>query len=222
MTTSSTPSIHPPAATAASPAQISPRQMEAKIAALTAEDIDLLSEKMAEKIVNQLGPIKAARINAQVVKVKGYSEEMSTKLLHVRLVMNHLSEYKSKPFLSDIEAVKLFGVTSSLLSALITHDFSTPQTFLQSGMHIRLSDHEPETILNTIAQKVGIDLNLTNVAAKWHLDLKIDQELTQRKSDVYFTHRCNLVFLLLETSAGVEISRQTFTIGELEDAFDQL
>src|ERR1700688_3727412 len=100
MTTSSTSSTSQPvAATAASPAPLSPQQIEAKIAALTAEDIDLLSEKMAEKIVNQLGPIKAARINAQVVKVKGASEEMSTKLLHVRLVMNHLPEYKSKPFL---------------------------------------------------------------------------------------------------------------------------
>ncbi len=214
MTTSSTSSTSQPvAATVVSPSQLSPRQLEAKIAALTAEEIELISEKMAEKIVNQLGPIKAARINAQVVKAKGDSElKLNTKLLHARLVMNHLSEYKSKPFLSDSEAVKLFGVTSSLLSALITHDFSTPSNFLQSGMHLRLSDYEPETILNTCARKVGIDLNLTNVAAKWHLDLKIDQELTQRESV--------LVFLLLETSAGVEISRQTFTIGELEAAFE--
>jgi|GEM_PF-1731435 len=211
MTTSSISSTNPPvAATAVSPASLSSHQMEAKIRALTAEKIELISEKMAEKIVNQLGPLKVARINAQVIKAKGDSDELSTKLLHVKLVASHLSEYKSKPFLSDVEAVKLFGSTSQLLGASITHEFSMPQDFLKSGMHLRLSGYEPETFLNTVAQRVGISLDQTNVAANWHFDLKIDQELTQQKSD--------LVFLLLETSTGVEISRQVFTVEELEEA----
>ena len=77
MTTSSISSTNQPvAATAVSPASLSSHQMEAKIRALTAEKIELISEKMAEKIVNQLGPLKVARINAQVIKAKVPLSEM--------------------------------------------------------------------------------------------------------------------------------------------------
>jgi hypothetical protein len=196
-----------------SSAQLSLHQIETKIGALTAEEIFFVSAKIAEKIVNQLGPIRTARINAQVIKEKGQTDELITRLLHARLVSKHLSELKSKPFLSDEEAGKLCLAITRLLQIEMTREFSMPQVFLEAGVHLPLTDDEPQTMLKAAVGKVGIDLNMTNVAYQWHLDLKIDQEVTQQKS--------NLVFALLETSAGVEISKKLFALGELEKEFNK-
>ena len=147
-----------------SSAQLSLHQIETKIGALTAEEIFFVSAKIAEKLVNQLGPIRTARINAQVIKEKGQTDELITTLLPARLVSQHLSELKSKPFLSDEEAGKLCLAITRLLQIEMTREFSMPQVFLEAGVHLSLTDGEPQTLLKAAVGKVGIDLNMTNVA----------------------------------------------------------
>ena len=89
----------------------------------------------------------------------------------------------------------------------ITQSFSIPGSFLEKGLSFRLSEYEPVEILKTIAEELGIIITIVDVPVRYYIDVKLDEKLTQEKSEI--------VFSLVETSDTVEFSTKTFSVEEL-------
>ena len=92
----------------------------------------------------------------------------------------------------------------------IRQSFSTPADFLEQGMRLELTDYHPVGILAESAEEIGLKITLLDVPPRYEIEMKLDQELTRERG--------KLVFTLIQTSGGVELSKESFTIQELEKA----
>jgi hypothetical protein len=190
---------------------ISPENIVKKISSIDALQIELIGHKIAEKIVNNLGPVGKAKV-AQKINPKQKASEMTMMLMIQTMMHARMDMEQGKQFLSEEEAFKFVMLALWPIKDKITDSFSKPDWFLEYGLYFQLSDYEPMGVLSETAEKMGLNITLNDVPSKYYIYLKLDKELTNEKSD--------LVFVLTEKSNNVEFSKKTFTIKELEQEFN--
>lgn len=111
-------------------------------------------------------------------------------------------------FFSEEDYGKFYMAILGPLKDLISEKFSMPSSFLERGLYDRLSDYRPEGILAKTAREIGINLDSKHVPLRYDIHLILDKALSQKHA--------TLVFSLTEKSDGVEFSKRTFTIEQLE------
>lgn len=189
--------------------KVSSNNIEKMIASVDALQIELIGSKICEKIVNNLGTVPRARIMQQVVKEKDFADHFSKMVF---LMATHAADEdmeKGKRFLTEDQAGSFLLYLLWPVKDLITGGFSRPHHFVKAGVTFEISDYEPTEMINKIAKKIGVEITLVQVPHKYSIYLKLDEKLTSEKSQ--------LVFNLIGVSQGVEVSKETFTINELEE-----
>ena len=181
-----------------------------KISSIRAGQIELIGMRIENRIFAGLDPINKARITQQVMQKKG--EKSGPEHTMMLLAMMDVSNQESQQFFSGtIDTSKFRNTMLWSVTGAIKNTFSNPMMFLRFGERFQLSDYDPMGVLKEALNRSGIDVTLMNVPPKYDVCLKLDQELTQQKSE--------LVFTLIKISEGIEFSRENFTIEELEQEF---
>lgn len=180
-----------------------------KITSITAEQIELIGVKIAKALVNNLGLGNKARIAQKTVQNSAKPVDgMRIMMMRQAVTFAKLGDGKAQ-FLSDKDTAKFLAVSLELIKKDITASLSISDLFFEEGAYIELSDYEPKGVLKKTAKQIGVKITQLEVPMRYYIFLKLDLELTHEKSD--------LVFSLTEKSEGVEFSKKTFTLKELEE-----
>jgi hypothetical protein len=115
------------------------------------------------------------------------------------------------PFQSDIDMARFMQIALWPVIKKITDSFSTPLSFLEDGLEFQISDNGPMGFVKETAEKFNIEITLDDIPRKYFVTLKLDENLTN-----YTNEKSDLIFVLTEESEGIEFSKRTFTIKELE------
>ena len=189
---------------------LSSREIVEKLSSINAEQIELIGTQIVQKVLNNLGPVRKLKVALKVSEAKGEPMngiEQATLLLSAKQAISN----GKRQFLSKLDASRFVMTALWPVKSAIRESFSTPSAFLRDGLFFQLSDYEPEGFLAETAEKMGIALNFTDVPTKYCVRLKLDNELTNEKSD--------LVFSIIEQSHGVIFPETYFTVKELEEKF---
>jgi hypothetical protein len=192
---------------------LSLQDINGKISAINASQIELIGYKIAEGVANNLGPVSKARIAAHIMQKTG--QKSNSDLRWTMIIGNMAMKSGNTKFLSDTDFVKFCSAAESSIKPTITDLFSKPDSFFESGIVFDISDSdcEPRGFLSIIAQKNSIDLTSIDIPSEYAIYLKLNKDLTLEKSE--------LVFVITQTSEDVEFSRTIFTIEELEQQFQR-
>jgi hypothetical protein len=216
---------------------LSTKEIGRKILSMTARDIELIGSQIINNAMNNLGPAGKARVDQEVMKVKGLSEDpMDIEPIGSQIINNAVNnlgpaskarvdqetmkvkglsedpmdiEKGKSRFLSDEDTARFKLAALDAVKKEIAGSFSRPHQLIDGGLSFQVSGNEPTGFVLKAA--VGIDLTLKDIPSRYYIHLKLDEKLTQEKSD--------LVFVLTETSEGVEFSKTSFTVRQLEQDF---
>lgn len=189
---------------------LSTKKIVDRIRSITAPQIDLISSAITESILNHLGPIGKARVAMEVNEIKGgvnSGPEADMLELILRRADMEMASGRTQ-FFPEIRRAKFHLVALARIKEEITHHFSHPNFFLETGMFFQISDYRPSKFLDGILKDAGMKLTMMEVPTGLSLLLKLDHELTMRQSE--------LVFEYSESSEGIEFFKKTFTLNGLE------
>lgn len=185
-------------------------KIEQAISALDFIKIELIGVKLAERIINRLGPVGKTEAERLTSKKSDSSDIQATKMnLRLASLNASLQIKEKKPFLNLNERSRLITTMLWLIKLDLEKSFGWPKNFLEAGVTFRLSDYEPKGILEKISSALGITISIADVPSKYTIILKLNIEQTIKKSE--------LVFSIIEVNQNIEISEYTFTIKELEE-----
>lgn len=189
---------------------LSSKMIQDKLRGIDAFAIELIAIRITTKILERLGSSNKFEIE-QGSNSDSETPDAFFHNLMVLAAMTKVSEEEEKPFLSQEETSKFLCCASDLIKKDIQNLLSTPPRFLTEEIHWELSDYYPQGILAQTAEKIGLQLSVNDVPAKYSILFKLDENLTQLNSD--------LVFHLTEISDKKELSNDTFTIPDLLKEF---
>ena len=155
----------------------SPKKIEGKIAAIDANQIEGIAQKIVEKILDCYG------FDANKSHITG--EAFTVGEDGTRKHMGYVSEPdpKWKPSLARLG---LSGLLLPLVKNELTQAFSTPVGFLENGHYFTLTnDSQPTGILAQVAEKA--DLSKCRFFQYFSLKLSINTKHTQERADLYFS-----------------------------------
>jgi hypothetical protein len=175
---------------------LSAKELCEKISKIGANQIELIGNKIAGNILDNIGTTAKARIAEQVAPSK-------------QLQNTETNDEEQEKCLSDRQMFAFLNVLAWAIKGSLTTTFSTPQNFLESGMSLDLSDNAPIGIFKETAEKIGVKLTMREIPLRYSIYLQLDSNLTQTHS--------KLMFSLIEQSSGVEFSKEAFTIEDLEN-----
>lgn len=181
----------------------------AKIKGLTPVQVELIGTKLAELVFNNVGMIAKYRVAMKVREVNKDVDKdnpMAAMLLRQAGMHARTESQQGKKFLTNEQFFACVMHALWPIKKQINQSFSVPETFLSYGVRFLLSDYEPEGFLAETAEKVGIDLSLIHVPPKYSITLELDKEAWMS----------DLAFVLKEKSEGVEFSKTSFKVAELE------
>ncbi len=183
---------------------LSAEEIGESISSIDALKIETISTKIIEKVLNNLGFVGKVFVEKQVRQKKGLAELPFPTTIPAVL--------ENKPFLSNADTAKFFPAALLLVTTKISSAFSTSSNFMDSGLCFQISDCEPMGFVHDAAKQTGIDLTSDHIPSKYFVHFKGDLEQTREKAEV--------VFVLTEESEGIEFSKSTFTIAELQQEFN--
>lgn len=178
--------------------------IEKMITSIEALEIEHIGSKICKKILDGLHPNRMVEIQQQVMSKKGSTADNSMRLIFNTKMHAKLFEKGKIQFLTDSEAKEFLKCIFLPITITLTQAFTTPSQFSLAGVYFPLSEHEPLGVLkDTLKQDLKVPF-------KYSFHLELDKKLTEKRSE--------LVFNLIEVSDSVEISKETFTIKELQQS----
>ena len=112
--------------------------------------------------------------------------------------------------LSEIEKKDLISNLMHPIKDKLTKIFSSPGMFVDMGVRVSLSNHDPSPMLANEIEKIGKELTDIAVPVRYCIRLKLDEEKSKGSGD--------LVFIMSEESKECVFSTTEFTLAELEQA----
>ena len=193
------------------PQPLSTHEINQRISSIDASHIELIGIKMIEPLIHNLGPVGKARVALEVMKIKEVPEGPMSVDMCITMMCAKIEIEKGRGrFFSDEKASEFMREALWPVKQKIAESFSESD-FFKTALELQISDYNPMGFVVGAAGRIRVLLTVNDVPIKYYLILKLDEQLTQEKSD--------LVFSLTEKSEGVEFSKQTFTVRELEEQF---
>lgn len=183
-----------------------------KIRSISAEQIELVADHIAEQIASNLGIVRKDAIDRMIAQKKGTTNKL--ELLMLLMQKDDAQKIKSDgkiSFFKDEQYYKFVINISKSIKEAITENFSTPSTFLEKGLFFKLSDYHPIGILAKTAKEIDTAILPTELPLRYTIHLFLNQTLSQQQS--------KLTFDLVEKSDNYEFSKKSFTIDELGKVF---
>lgn len=188
---------------------ISLKEILDKISKITDKTIELIGAKIVSVIPGRLGAANKNQVEFEIgSKGKGFDHPIRIMMLRMMLTQAKAGKKNTKQLFSLDQLGQFYIKALQPIKSEIAAAFSNSSLFEEFGLYFKLSDDEPMGILAQMSKELNLDITMLDVPQKYQIHLKLDPELTKQKSD--------LVFAMTEESDGVEFSRTTFTIEELE------
>lgn len=179
--------------------------MSGMVGSINATQIEIISAKIAEGVVERLGPRGKLLATQAVAFIKQSNGEELDKS---EIAAQELGDqYNDEQFLTNRRMVELKIGAIELLKGIITSSFSTPRKFTEEGASFVLSGDEPQGFIKEAAVICRIPLEMPHIPPSYVVKLELDKEGTDEEE---------LVFVLTESSSGIKVTKKCFTIQELE------
>lgn len=185
-------------------------EIEEKIRSIDALQIELIGGKIIERVMNNLGAKARCRILKEIAgKTLGY---LSSPFNQMMMINSLRSAETAKPLFSEENTAQFMMCALSFVKQDIADSFSTPHSFIQFGRSFEISDCSPRGFLAKTVREIGLQMGIDDVPVKYTVYLKLNKQLTEEKSE--------LVFDLIDEFGEAEFPKETFTLNELSQQFE--
>ncbi len=159
--------------------------IQQKLLGSTAEQIEALATKLAEKVLNSLGPKKKAQFLLRLPEGKAKADPFA------RMMQSLTATYGARQqghCLPDEQAARFLLRLIPFFRNSLTQYFANPDRLLQEGWSERLTDEqsEPTGYLKEALEKIGVTLTIMDCLPFWELQVRIDQEKSKIGSKMTF------------------------------------